>query len=224
MEFINFIKENFGLAFALSVLIVSAIISGIIWLTIWCVKVVLKNKELEKKIDGLPCPDHKKSISRHSEQFENLLSSLSRLNGQMDMLVKAAFFQPAIPSVNDTEMFSEKESPRKLNSNGENIYTKVNGNDFLNVNGTFLLSEIEKLHPKTALDVERFALSTLFANSDKDFFNRLKDWVYNAPTIDVVNKNGETVKREILFEDILYILSIPLRDRYLSKHPEILTD
>mgnify|MGYP007122058034 CR=1 FL=1 len=48
--------------------------------------------------------------------------------------------------------------------------------------------------------------------ADTDSFNTLKDYVYNAPAIDM--PDGE--KYELGLGDVCYILSIPLRDMYLE--------
>lgn len=221
--FWRFIEENFGLAFTIGVIVVSAVLSGIIWLAIWCFKVISKNKELEKQITGLPCSEHKDSINKHADQYEKIFSSLSRISGQVDLIVQMTF-QPTPKVLEDASMFSEKRSPRKLNGNGEMLYKNIKGDNFLDANELLLLSEIEKLHPTTALDVESFSLYVLYANSNKPIFNELKNWVYNSSAIDIQSKDGEYTKKEISFDDVLFVLSIPLRDRYLSKHSEINAD
>lgn len=217
---LKFIEEYFGLAFAIGVVIVSAILVGIIGFTIWCIKVISKNRELEAKINGLPCSDHKESISKHSSQYETILASLNRMTGQVDMIAKMVGQAPK-HITEDASIFSEKYSPRKLNGNGLKLYEQAHGEDFLNANAQFLLSEIENTHPKTALDVENLSLAVLYANSNKDIFNSLKNWIYIAPAIEIQNKDGVSTMRDISLDDVLYVLSIPLRDRYLSIHPEI---
>lgn len=218
--FLKFIEENFGLAFAIGVAVVSVILTGIIWITIWCIKVITKNRELEVQIKSLPCLDHKESINKHTNQYEAILASLNRMTGQVDMIAKMVVQPPKLVS-EDASIFSEKNSPRKLNGNGQKLYEQAHGEDFLNANAQFLLSEIENTHPKTALDVENLSLAVLYANSNKDIFNSLKNWIYIAPAIEIQNKDGVSTMRDISLDDVLYVLSIPLRDRYLSIHPEI---
>jgi len=75
--------------------------------------------------------------------------------------------------------------------------------------------------PKTALDVENMSLAVLRVNSDKDLFTRLKNWVYNAPAREIVKEDGDKISKEITFDDVLFVISLPLRDRYLAEHPEI---
>ena len=219
----RFIENNFGLSFLIAVIIVGATLSGIVWLTVWCIKVISKNKELERKVDSLPCLDHKEFIGKHSEKLDDISMALGKIEGQVELLVKLSAFAPA-KSMAFTMDYSEKLSPRKLNENGEELYSKIAGEKFINENETFLLNEIANLKPKTALDVETLALAILRANADKDQFTRLKNWVYNAPAQNITKADGSTVKKDVSLDDVLFVLSIPLRDLYLAKHPEIIIE
>lgn len=217
----RFIENNFGLSFLIAVLFVAAVLSGIVWLTIWCIKVISKNKELDKKIADLPCSDHKESIGKHAGKLDDIAASLGKIQGQVELLVKLSTASPTKPLLYATSDYSEKHSPRKLNENGEDLYMKVKGKSFLDENETFLLEEIAKLNPKTALDVENFSLAVLRGNSDKDIFNPLKNWVYTAPIQTIKKADGSTMQKDVSLDDVLFVLSIPLRDTYLEKHPEL---
>ena len=97
------------------------------------------------------------------------------------------------------------------------MLAEVRGDEFLQENGRFFLDEIAKLEPKTALDVENYALSVLLANSERQEFSRL----YNASSLEITDGSGSVSHKDISMEDVLFVLSIPLRDRYLAGHPEV---
>lgn len=218
---LNFAEEHFGLAFVTGVILVAAVLCGIVWLTIWIVKFTSGNRDLKSKIDSLPCPEHTRSLEKHSDVIGEINSSLNRIDGQVDFLVRLATSKPADSFAVSSSTFSEKKSPRKLNNNGNKLLAEVRGDEFLQENGRFFLDEIAKLEPKTALDVENYALSVLLANSERQEFNRLKNWVYNASSLEITDGSGSVSHKDISMEDVLFVLSIPLRDRYLAGHPEV---
>lgn len=216
----KFIAENLGLSFFLGVVVVA----GLIQVIIWFVKTLLKHRNIENKINGLPCEEHKAIIDKQSGKLDNISSLLNNITGQVELLVKMATSVPSKQLLYTAADFSEKHSPRKLNANGELLFSDIKGEEFLDENGAFLLDEIAKLNPKTALDVENMALAVLRVNSDKDFFVRLKNWVYNAPTREIVKEDGSAINKDITLDDVLFVISLPLRDRYLSTHPGIFVE
>ena len=218
---LNFAEEHFGLAFVTGVILVAAVLCGIVWLTIWIVKFTSGNRDLKSKIDSLPCPEHARSLEKHSDVIGEINSSLNRIDGQVDFLVRLATSKPADSFAVSLSTFSEKKSPRKLNNNGNKLLAEVRGDEFLQENGRFFLDEIAKLEPKTALDVENYALPVLLANSERREFNRLKNWVNNASSLEITDGSGSVSHKDISMEDVLFVLSIPLRDRYLAGHPEV---
>lgn len=218
---LKFIEENFGLAFAVGVLIVGAVLSGVVWFTIWAVKVLTKNEKLENQINSLPCQEHKDVINMHAQQIGSASSLLNKISGQVELLVNLTVSSTAMPKPASASDYTKKASPRKLNTNGEKLYKDVKGDVFFQENEDFLLDEIGKLNPKTALDVENLSFAILRTHSDKDSFVGLKNWVYNAPVQALETEDGRVEKKEVSLDDVLYVLSIPLRDKYLAKHPEI---
>ena len=82
--------------------------------------------------------------------------------------------------------------------------------------------KIEKLQPKTALDVEDLALAVLQTHTGDDMFISLKSWVYNAPSRVIKNPDGSTRTQDVDLDDVIFVLSLPLRDKYLELHPEII--
>ena len=87
----------------------------------------------------------------------------------------------------------------------------------------FLFGEIDKLSPKTALDVETSALIALRINQNNDIFDDIKNWVYLEPSRTIYNKEGNPDHTaDVVLDDVLFVISLPLRDAYLAEHPELI--
>ena len=110
-------------------------------------------------------------------------------------------------------IFAQKNSPRALNDLGMRIYGEIQGQEFLKENKDILFEYIEKEDPQTRLDVETYAMQALMSMTGDKVFNRLKDYVYEAPAVEL----SDGKKYEITIGDICFILSIPLRDMYINE-------
>ena len=75
--------------------------------------------------------------------------------------------------------------------------------------------------PTTALDVENSAYTVLLENSGNDFFNGIKDWIYNRPAMKITYDN-EPKDYIVTLDDVCYVFSLPLRNMYLELHPELI--
>lgn len=158
-----------------------------------------------------------------SDLSDNITHTLSRLEAiEKDLIILKSVL--AMKYKNFKETFSLKFSPRRLNENGEKLFSDIKGAEFLEKNKDFLFSQIDALKPKTALDVENAANIACLSNTDNDIFNGLKNFVYNSPTY--MLEDAENVKRpyDLDMNDICFVLSLPLRDMYLAEHSEILQE
>jgi len=116
--------------------------------------------------------------------------------------------------------WSIKNSPAMLNENGLKLYQAVDGDLFLNNNEALFLVMMEARHPKTALDAEIVSNQVLAQCLNLDLFNALKNWVYNSPVMSIV-LDGVFQDYTISIYDVCFVISLPLRDRYLALHPEL---
>lgn len=219
----RFIEQNFGLSFLVGVIVVGAVVSGIVWLTIWAVKLSYKHKDTSKRIDDLPCPHHTSKIEKHDEQFADIRALMGRMEGQLELLVQNSIEKGNSKIKKKSGVaFSAKNSPRQLNQNGIELLNDCGGREFLDANTDFFIGKIENLQPKTALDVEDMALGVLQTHTNEDMFIPLKKWVYNAPSRELRDSNGSTRTQDVDLDDVIFVLSLPLRDKYLELHPEII--
>lgn len=119
------------------------------------------------------------------------------------------------------KLFSGKASPRKLNEMGLKVYKDFGGANFLNNNQKILFDMIDEKEPQTALDVENAALEVLYKCVDNNIFNDVKVLVYQSKAIIIEEKGKEPMEYAITMNDICFIFSIELRDRYLTEHPNV---
>lgn len=183
---------------------------------------------VENKINTLPCDKHGSDINRHDTKIGRTDSILESNNRMLTVISKwimkldPNMIEPISDAQQIYKMVSEKKSPRRLNDFGQKLYKELDGEKFLIKYKKSFFDVIDSLSPKTAYDVELYAMRALQINSDEDFFNEYKLYVYNAPALNVRNENGDETPHELTLNDICYILSLPLRDMYLDEHPDIL--
>jgi len=159
-------------------------------------------KKTENKVAELPC-------AVRGEQYNQI---------KEDLLQIKMFLMAKNPKT--ATMFSVKMSPRKLNEEGLKLLEEIHGNEFLAANSALFINAIQAKNPQTALDVEVSAHDVLIESLNSEIFNELKHWVYNSPTRQI-NINGKVEDYSVTLGDICFVLSLPLRDKYLALHPEI---
>jgi hypothetical protein len=137
-----------------------------------------------------------------------VIADLAYIKGKFDL-----------PQSLDFNTFN-RQSPRTLNEWGLYLFKAVNGEEFLNKHKERLFNKLDRLQPKTALDVEGRSLDILIGLREEDIFNPLKDYVYLASPREI-EVNGQVRKQEITIFDVCCALSVPLRDMYLKEHPEL---
>ncbi len=159
-------------------------------------------KKTENKVAELPC-------AVRGEQYNQI---------KEDLLQIKMFLMAKNPKT--ATMFSVKMSPRKLNEEGLKLLEEIHGDEFLAANSALFINAIQAKNPQTALDVEVSAHDVLIESLNSEIFNELKYWVYNSPTRQI-NINGKVEDYSVTLGDICFVLSLPLRDKYLVLHPEI---
>lgn len=193
------------------------------WVTARIVKRVERSKYLEEKCKDMPCAEHTAQIGDHKgliERLDNRMEKLESISQNIynNVVAIQAFLQSKYKTA--AQMFSQKFSPRRLNEKGVELFEQFGGREFLDANGDMLMERMSAKSPRTALDVEQVALEVLYETLDNDIYNEIKLKVYNSKNITIEN-NGKTEEYSITMNDICFIFSIDLRDRYLSKHPEV---
>lgn len=201
-----------------TVVIILILLALLIVFTVWCTKTWVRVK-------NLPCTNHASKIGNHEWRMGSIDTTLSKMSGQLDLLIRLVpLATPPNSSVlsSDTPSLSQKNSPKALNDNGRKVFDAFNCGDFLQNNKDWLLEELAKFSPKTALDVEMSSLSALRIASADDRFNDLKDKIYHSPELKLTLPDGQSTSLAIGLDEVLFVLSLPLRDAYLEIHPELI--
>lgn len=223
---LEIIKEHLGAAFVVAVLLCSAIIMGIAWAVRQSYKWRKYMDDTDGRLNNLPCNSHQTDICKHDARLESVTTSLARIEGSLETLI--LLYPQSIPArrgsilSSDEPELSQKNSPKRLNDNGEKVFDAFHCADFLSRNSEWLMAEVEKFKPKTALDVESMSLAALRVASGDDRFNELKNLIYHSPGITMSLPNGEARSIDISLDDVLFVMSLPLRDMYLSSHSDLL--
>lgn len=168
-----------------------------------------------EKVDGLPCAEHQKSIQRTA-------ADMREIKGMLAILTESVDFPSGKVYRKSERVYSRKHSPRTLNEAGESLYVRSGGKAFVDANLNELVDIIDSLRPLTALDAEADSVIALRRLSATSKMNTVKDWIYNAPMERITDEDGSEADYEITLGDVLFVMSIPLRDKYLALHPEIL--
>lgn len=175
-----------------------------------------KNNKLSE-IDNRTC---KAQCELHDNEINIVKQDLKEIKADI-VAIKSIL---VMKHKNVSDIFSIKNSPRKLNANGIKLFGDIQGEVFLKKNKAFFFSKIDELKPKTALDVENAANLVCSVNTNNDIFNGMKNFVYNSPTYMLKDSDGNDKPYDISLPDICFVLSIPLRDMYLEEHKNILQE
>ena len=127
----RFIEQNFGLSFLIGVIVVGTVVSGIVWITVWAVRLINKYKETEAKVEALPCAHHASKMDRHDEQLADTRAMMSRMEGQLELLVQNSIEKNNQKIRKKSGLaFSAKNSPRQLNQNGVELLKDSGGPEY----------------------------------------------------------------------------------------------
>jgi hypothetical protein len=160
------------------------------------VQIETKTEKNEKQLEDLPCAQHEKQIYSIRD-----------------------FLYAKYPKAFGPYMM-QKKSPCQLSEEGERIFEEIGGGSFLEANGQRLIDEMERKRPQTPFDVELFARSALLDMLSDPAFNEIKRWVYDAPMRKQII-SGVEKEYVVSIDDVIFVLSIPLRDLFLKFHPEL---
>lgn len=188
------------------VITATATILGGVW---WIVSHIFS-----KGMDKQHFVEFEENVNNRLDKIDTKLETLEDTVGEhtLALVELYSFLGQKYPKYNF--MFAMKKSPRTLNPLGEDIYKKIQGEEFLTQNKDILFEYIDKEEPKTRFDVEVNAFKALSLFSNDSAFNRLKDYIYDAAAI----RLSDGKEYELGLGDICFILSLPLRDMYIKEH------
>ena len=190
------------------------IVSIIVW---FLSRYFKKLEESRKKVEALPCHEHKTSIG----ELAGMRMTVDSINDQVTEISKW------IMRIDDSmiDPLARKCSPRVMTQMGKTLFRISGAEKALTENFSLLIDEIEGQSPQTPYDVEDVALNTLLKNISHPMFNDIKNYIYYQPEFIVLqDENGENREVRISLGSIVRLMSIQLRDMYLEKHPEVIPE
>lgn len=200
----GYIAENYPLLL---------ILTAACWLT-WKAKGVYdRSKEVEKKVDSLPCEQHKTDLSfvkQSNQKLNDISSSVRKIE---EWILKM--------DINAMDDLVRKCSPYQLTEAGKIMLLKSEAKSCIDTNLDRLLQLLAETKSMTAYDVERNSLRVLSSLTEDSIFNDIKNFIYNSPaSIDIETSEGQK-EVPIGMQRILMIMSIYLRDKYFERHTEL---
>lgn len=151
-------------------------------------------------------------LSKYREKVDQLEKREEKTQGKMDalrsdvdrLLTKVGSLEKSIDSMN---RLAQSHSPLALTTGGKKLVEDSGFMILFDKIKDELADKLEDEGPSSQYDVQEKARRILSWDMiDDERFEPIKDWAY---------KNGKD------FDQILRLGSIPLRDYYFDKHPEI---
>lgn len=171
-------------------------------------------KELNDKHSDLECVKNTNYTDKVKKSVEVSVS-----NNEMLRIISAWVMKQDATTIED---MSKKFSPRRVTQLGERVYEESEGKKVLNDNIDFFVDELRKIKPNTAYDVEEKSLEVILANLGLDIFIPIKTYLYNSP--EFINHIDPDTNKEKQFrltmQAVVYVMSLHLRDEYLSRYKE----
>lgn len=114
-----------------------------------------------------------------------------------------------------TDLFIAR-SPIQLTEFGDKVLTGFGGKTYIDENIDSLISAMESVEFKSALDVQNHAQSILFSQTQSDGFTHIKNFIFNNPKYVI----GES-HTELTLPLALNLMSIYLRNKYFDIYPDL---
>lgn len=180
-----------------------------------------KLDRLSEGVSDLPCSTHTESISRNKETLSEIEHKLERLDSMGDQLSAVSrWIMKLDPKSIDS--LAPKFSPRRMTKAGLSLFEMSGARKALDDGADVFLRQLDERNPQTPLDVEDEAYNVIMQNLSSPIFNEVKNFIYYQPEkITLKNDEGKDIEVSISLLVLIRLMSIELRDRYLSTHPEL---
>jgi len=111
--------------------------------------------------------------------------------------------------------YSSGNSPRTVNELGKRVLAQSGANDLITTHADAWIRQLEERHPATLLDLEREAFRLILSRMNDADFVHVKNFAFEHPNFE---------NTPLSYTDILFPMSLELRDLYRSRHPELKGD
>ena len=206
----NFISEHYPIIGLVLALLVIAVVATF--------KIAVYHASIQntkQKVDDLPCDGHAKSLGEQDKTLARQEKAIDEHKVKINDI--SVWIMNKDKSM--IPVFMNKQSPYYLNPAGIALLNASGGKECVDENIDFFITELEKLEPQTAYDVEAYSNRVLFDCSYSVIFKNIKDYVYVAP---LMNVGGQKI--EISLFNVISVTSLYLRDKYLELYPDLIPE
>jgi hypothetical protein len=147
------------------------------------------------------------STNRWTKEMPNLKITLDNIEKGFDKL-NTLLLENSIIS---QSCYSSENSPRVINPLGERLYKESNAEKIFNKIKPELLNTLKEKKFDSLLELERTTLDLLLDKMDGPEFKEIQNFVFEHPTFE-----GNPLR----YTDILFVMSIKLREAYKDNEPE----
>ena len=145
-------------------------------------------------------------VGGYKEKIDSLEIESKKIGGiEKDVAVLQRFQDSTEKSLE--KLIWKRNSPLSLTDYAKEILEEIGFEAIFKNMRDILVTKLEKYNPRTRYDVQEYAMIVLRKQKNNDYFIPLKRAIY---------------EKGYNLEEVLKAMSIPLRDYYLEKHPEII--
>ncbi len=156
--------------------------------------------------------DHCSKIEGMNTDSTTIKDQLAKISNSIDKLF--VFLNQQHQNF-PTELFVAK-SPIQLTEFGDKVLIGFGGKKYIDENLDSLIKVMENENFKSALDVQNFAQSTLFSQTQSNDFTPIKNFIFNNPKY--ITGEGQI---ELTLPLVLNLMSIYLRNKYFERYPTL---
>lgn len=114
-------------------------------------------------------------------------------------------------SVISQSCFSNENSPRVINELGKELLEKSGAKIVYDEIKSILMTELENKKFESLLELEQRCLEVLLQKRDDQKFKNIQNFAFEHPTFK---------SKPLTYIDILFVISLELRDDYRKNHPD----
>lgn len=143
----------------------------------------------------------------NNKKFGEIEGSLNRIDKGFTTLNQILLEKNVISK----SCYSEENSPRVINKIGLKLYSESGAEKLFDNIKDELLLELEKKHFDSLLELERSSLDVLMDKMNDIRFKDIQNFAFEHPTFD---------NNPLTYTDLLFIMSLKLREAYREKYPQ----
>ena len=159
------------------------------------------------------------TVEKHCTKIEGIPAEFTTINNKLTnistSIEKLFVFLNQQHTNFPTDLFVAR-SPIQLTEFGDQVLLAFGGKDYIDTNLNSLIETMETADFKSALDVQNYAQSILFAQTQTNEFTHIKNFIFNNPKFAIGNSHVE-----LTLPLALNLMSIYLRNKYFDVYPKL---